>query len=61
MSARQSYIRALQAVGLLDSDDGAFSMWKDRLGGHNIGCRLDEQLGLEDGTYEGKSRSRARI
>jgi hypothetical protein len=40
----------------------AFSKWMHRLGERNIGLRIDEQLlGLEGGTYEGRSRSRTRV
>jgi hypothetical protein len=59
MSRRQSYIRALRAVGFLDSNDGAFSMWKLRLGGHDIGCHLDEQFGLQWKTGPMKEKSAA--
>jgi hypothetical protein len=61
MSTRQSYVRALKAAGLLDCNDGAFSNWMHRFGEHDIGCHIDERLGLEEGTYGGKSRSRTRI
>ena len=58
---RQSYVHALKAAGLLNSKDGAFSKWMHRFGEHDSGCHVDEQLGLEGGTYEGKSLSRIRI
>jgi hypothetical protein len=51
MSARQSYVRALEAAGLLDSNcnDGAVSKWVHRFGKRDIGLRIDEQLRLEEG------------
>jgi hypothetical protein len=61
MSMRQSSVRALKAAGLLDSNDDAFSNWMHRFGDHNIGGHIDEQLGLEERTSEGKSRSRTKI
>jgi hypothetical protein len=55
MLTRHSYVRALEAAGLLDSNlnDGAFSNWMHR--------HIDEHLGLEEGTSKGNSRSRTRI
>ena len=63
ISTRQSHARALKAAGLLDStsQDGVFSKWMHRFGEHDIGSHIDEQLGLEKRTYEGKSRSKTRI
>ena len=58
-STRQSsFVHALIVAGLLDSnDDGAFSNWMHRFGEHDIGSHIDEQLGSEEGTYKGESRS----
>jgi hypothetical protein len=51
-SMRRSYVRALKVAGLLGSSDGAFSKWMHRFGERDIGLYIDEQLGLEEGTYE---------
>jgi hypothetical protein len=61
MSRRQSSGHARKAAGLLDSNDDAFGKWMHRFGEHEIGGHIDEQLGLEEVTYEGKSRSKTRI
>jgi hypothetical protein len=44
----------------MDSNDGAFSKWMHRLAEDDIDSRV-EGLGLEQGTYEGKSSSRTSI
>jgi hypothetical protein len=61
MFTRQSYVRALKAAGLLDSNDGAFNKWMRRLGECDIGLHIDVRLELEEGTYSGKTRSRTRV
>jgi hypothetical protein len=44
MSSRQSYVHALKAAALLDSNDGAFSKWMHRFGERDIGSHIDKQL-----------------
>jgi hypothetical protein len=65
MYTRKSYVRTLRAAGLPDktsSDDaGAYDKWIHRFGQHDIGLHIDESLGLEAGTYDGKRRNTTRI
>jgi hypothetical protein len=58
MSTRKSYVRTLRAAGLLDktSTNGAYGKWIHWFGQHDIGLHIDENLGLEGGTYDGKRR-----
>jgi hypothetical protein len=52
MYKRQVYVRALNVVGLLDSNsnDGAFSKRIHRFGERDIALHSDEQLRLKEGT-----------
>jgi hypothetical protein len=63
MSTRKSYVRTLRGAGLLEkpSTDGAYGKWIHRFGQHDIGLHIDENLGLEAGTYDGKRRNTTRI
>jgi hypothetical protein len=62
MSTKKSYGRTLRAAGLLDktSYDGAYGKWIHRFGQHDIGLHIDENLGLEAGTYDGKRHNTTR-
>jgi hypothetical protein len=65
-STRTSYVRTLRAAGLLDKTstdgaDGANGKWMHRFGQHDIGLHIDENLGQEAGTYDGKRRNTTRI
>jgi hypothetical protein len=52
----RSYVHALKAAGLLDSNDGAFSKRMHRFGEqHDFGRHIDEQRGLEEGTVQEKA------
>jgi hypothetical protein len=52
---RVVYVYALKAAGLLDLTATALSASGCiDLGEHDIGSHIDEQLGLEEGTYEEK-------
>ena len=50
-------------IVLLDSTstDGAYDKWMHRFGQSGIGLHIDEHLGLEAGTYDGKGRNSTRI
>jgi hypothetical protein len=63
MSTRKPYVRTLKVAGSLDStsNDGAFDQWMHRFGQRDVGLCIDEHLGLETGTYEGKDRNKTRI
>jgi hypothetical protein len=63
ISTRNSYVKTLIAAGLLDSTstDGAYDKWMHRFGQSGIGLHIDEHLGLEAGTYDGKGRNSTRI
>jgi hypothetical protein len=63
MSTIKSYVRTLRAAGLLDktSTDGAFDKWIHRFGQHDMGLHIEENLGLEAGTYDGKRRNTTKI
>jgi hypothetical protein len=66
MSTRQSYVRALNAAGLLDSNSNdstvsTVSKGTHRFGERDIRLHIDEQFRLEEETYQGKSRSGTRI
>jgi hypothetical protein len=64
-STRSSYVRTLRAAGLLDKTSkdsgGAYHKWMHRFGQRDIGLHIDENLGLEAGTYHGKRRNTTRI
>jgi hypothetical protein len=62
-STRKSYVRILRAAELRGktSSDSAYGMWIHRFGQRDIGLHIDENLGLEAGTYDGKRRNATRI
>jgi hypothetical protein len=46
---------------LLYHSAGAYAKWIHRFGQHDIGLHINENLGLEAGTYHGKRRNTTRI
>jgi hypothetical protein len=50
-----------ESLTSVDSTDGAYGKWIHRFGQHEIRLHIDEILGLEAGTYDGKRRNTTRI
>jgi hypothetical protein len=50
-----------ESLTSVTSTDGAYGKWTHRSGQHAIGLHIDENLGLEAGTYDGKRRNTTRI
>jgi hypothetical protein len=54
MATRQLYVHALEAGGLLDSNDGAFSKWMHRFGEDDIGSLEPTQWSMKEKAQQHK-------